>query len=142
MTDSARLALVALLLPASAFIVLAVVAPLRRHGRAAAGLSVLFAAGALVAAIGALRLSTEGGFSERLWAWIPAEAGPPVTIGVLAPGDSALMPVLVSLISFLVHGYSLGYLSHETRPSLRRYYAYPALFAFSMMGLVLAPNFA
>jgi NADH-quinone oxidoreductase subunit L len=142
MTDPAWLALVALLLPASAFIILAVVAPLRRHGRAAAGLSVLFAAGALVAAIGALRQSTEGGFSERLWAWIPAEAGPLVTIGVLADGDSALMLVLVALISFLVQVYSLGYLSDETRPSLGRYYAYQSLFAFSMMGLVLAPNFA
>jgi NADH-quinone oxidoreductase subunit L len=142
MTDPARLALLALLLPASSFIILAVVAPLRRHGRAAAGLSVLFAAGALVAAIGALRLSTDGGFSEWLWAWIPAEAGPLVTIGVLADGDSALMLVLVALVSFLVQVYSLGYLSDETRPSLGRYYTYQSLFAFSMMGLVLAPNFA
>src|SRR5438034_2086512 len=141
MTDPARLALLALLLPASSFIILAVVAPLRRHGRAAAGLSVLFAAGALVAAIGALRLSTDGGFSEWLWAWIPAEAGPLVTIGVLADGDSALMLVLVALVSFLVQVYSLGYLSGETMPSLGRYYAYQSLFAFSMMGLVLAPNF-
>ena len=108
MTDPAWLALLALLLPASAFIILAVVAPLRRHGRAAAGLSVLFAAGALVAALGALRLSADGGFSERLWAWIPAEAGPLVTIGVLADGDSALMLVLVALVSFLVQVYSLG----------------------------------
>src|SRR5438034_8894262 len=142
MTDPARLALLALLLPASSFIILAVVAPLRRHGRAAAGLSVLFAAGALVAAIGALRLSTDGGFSEWLWAWIPAEAGPLATIGVLADGDSALMLVLVALVSFLVQVYSLGYLSDEGMPSLRRYYHYQALFAFSMMGLVLAPNFA
>ncbi len=142
MTDPAWLALLALLLPASAFIILAVVAPLRRHGRAAAGLSVLFAAGALVAAIGMLRSSTDGGFSERLWAWIPAEAGPLVTIGVLADGDSALMLVLVALVSFLVQVYSLGYLSDESGPSLGRYYAYQSLFAFSMMGLVLAPNFA
>jgi NADH-quinone oxidoreductase subunit L len=142
MTDPARLALLALLLPASSFIILAVVTPLRRHGRAAAGLSVLFAAGSLVAAIGALRLSTDGGFTEWLWAWIPAEAGPLVTIGVLADGDSALMLVLVALVSFLVQVYSLGYLSDETGPSLGRYYTYQSLFAFSMMGLVLAPNFA
>src|SRR5580765_975042 len=141
MTDPAWLALLALLLPASAFIILAVVAPLRRHGRAAAGLSVLFSAGALVAAIGALRLSTEGGFSERLWAWIPAEAGPLATVGVLADGDSTLMLVLVALVSFLVQVYSLGYLSDEAMPPLGRYYTYQSLFAFSMMGLVLAPNF-
>ncbi len=143
MTDPALPALLALLLPACAFVILAVVAPLRRHGRAAAGLSVLFAAGALAAAIGALRLATRsGGFSEWLWAWIPAEAGPLATVGVLADGDSALMLVLVALISFLVQVYSLGYLSDETMPSLGRYYAYQSLFAFSMMGLVLAPNFA
>jgi len=143
MTDPALPALLALLLPACAFVILAVAAPLRRHGRAAAGLSVLFAAGALAAAIGALRLATRsGGFSEWLWAWIPAEAGPLATVGVLADGDSALMLVLVALISFLVQVYSLGYLSDETMPSLGRYYAYQSLFAFSMMGLVLAPNFA
>jgi len=143
MTDPALPALLALLLPAAAFVILAVVAPLRRHGRAAAGLSVLFAAGALAAAIGALRLSTRsGGLSEWLWTWIPAEAGPLATVGVLADGDSALMLVLVALISFLVQVYSLGYLSEEAMPSLGRYYAYQSLFAFSMMGLVLAPNFA
>src|SRR6266536_69401 len=142
MTDPALPALLALLLPAAAFVILAVVAPLRRHGRAAAGLSVLFAAGALAAAIGALRLTTRsGGLSEWLWTWIPAEAGPLATVGVLADGDSALMLVLVALISFLVQVYSLGYLSEEPPASLGRYYTYQSLFAFSMMGLVLAPNF-
>ena len=142
MTDPALPALLALLLPACAFVILAVVAPLRRRGRPAACLSVLFAAGALLAAIGALRLTMAGGgFSEWLWAWIPAEAGPLATVGVLADGDSALMLVLVALVSFLVQVYSLGYLSDESMPSLGRYYAYQSLFAFSMMGLVLAPNF-
>ena len=37
--------------------------------------------------------------------------------------------------------YSLGYLADEPPASLGRYYAYQSLFAFSMMGLVLAPNF-
>jgi NADH-quinone oxidoreductase subunit L len=59
----------------------------------------------------------------------------------MADGDSALMLVLVALVSFLVQVYSLGYLSDESMPSLGRYYAYQSLFAFSMMGLVLAPNF-
>ncbi|MDO8478248.1 MAG: NADH-quinone oxidoreductase subunit L [Candidatus Rokubacteria bacterium] len=141
MTDPAFPALVALLLPAFAFVVLGVVAPLRRLGRPAAYLSVVFSAAALVAAIGALRLAGGGGYSEWLWTWIPAEAGPLATVGVLADGDSALMLVLVALVSFLVQVYSLGYLSDEAMPSLGRYYAYQSLFAFSMMGLVLAPNF-
>ena len=142
MMDPALSALVALLLPAASFLILAIVAPLRRLGRPAAYLSVLFAAGALAAALQTLRLTGSAtGFSEWLWGWIPAEAGPLASVGVLADGDSALMLVLVALVSFLVQLYSLGYLSDETRPSLGRYYAYQSLFAFSMMGLVLAPNF-
>src|SRR5215831_16777100 len=142
MTDPALPALIALLLPAGAFVILAVVAPLRRSGRPAAYLSVLFAAGALAAALASLRVaSASGGFSSWVWAWIPTEAGPLTSVGVLADGDSALMLVLVALVSFLVQVYSLGYLSDEAAPSLGRYYTYQSLFAFSMMGLVLAPNF-
>jgi NADH-quinone oxidoreductase subunit L len=142
MTDPVLPALIALLLPGAAFILLSVVAPLRRSGRPAAYLSILFAAGALAAGLASLRLTTlGGGFSEWLWAWIPTEAGPLTSVGVLADGDSALMLTLVALVSFLVQVYSLGYLADEPRPSLGRYYAYQSLFAFSMMGLVLAPNF-
>ena len=61
MTDSVLLALLALLLPACAFVILGVVAPLRRLGRPAAYLSIVFSAAALVAAIGALRLAGSGG---------------------------------------------------------------------------------
>src|SRR5216683_1661953 len=141
MSDPALLALTALLLPALSFLLLAIVAPLRRHGHAAAYLSIALSAAALVAAVAAWRVSAAGGFSERLFSWIPAEAGPLAVVGVLADGDSTLMLILVALISFLVQVYSLGYLSDETLPSLGRYYTYQSLFAFSMMGLVLAPNF-
>src|SRR5262245_15784190 len=141
MTDPALPALVALLLPASAFLLLAVVAPLRRSGRPAAYLSVLFAAGALASALASFRVtSASGGYSAWLWPWIPTEAGPLTSVGVLADGDSALMLVLVALVSFLVQVYSLGYLSDEPAPSLGRYYTYQYLFAFSMMGLVFALN--
>ena len=141
MTDPALPALAALLLPAVAFVILALAGPFRRLGRPAAYLSILFSAASLVAAIGTFRLAGGGGYSVWLWSWIPAEAGPLATVGVLADADSTLMLILVALVSFLVQVYSLGYLSGETMPSLGRYYAYQSLFAFSMMGLVLAPNF-
>jgi len=141
MTDPALPALAALLLPAAAFLILALAGPLRRLGRPAAYLSIVFSAVALVAAIGAFRLAGAAGYSAWVWSWIPAEAGPLATVGVMADGDSALMLVLVALVSFLVQVYSLGYLSDESMPSLGRYYTYQSLFAFSMMGLVLAPNF-
>jgi NADH-quinone oxidoreductase subunit L len=44
-------------------------------------------------------------------------------------------------VALLVQIYSLSYLHAEPAPSLGRYYTYQSLFAFSMLGLVLAPTF-
>jgi NADH-quinone oxidoreductase subunit L len=137
MTDLAVHALIALLLPALSFLVLAVVAPLRRAGRAAAWVSILSIGASLLAA----GLAWNHGGSERvLWEWLPSHTGPLATVGVQLDADSSIMLVLVALVAFLVQLYSIGYLSDEPRPSLGRYYTYQSLFAFSMMGLVLAPN--
>jgi len=141
MTDYAQVALLALLLPACAFVLLAVAYPLRRSGRPAAWISILFSGAALWAAISSWRSSDAETFTRLLWEWIPTEAGPLATIGVLADADSTLMLILVAGVSFLVQVYSLSYLSDETPPSLGRYYTYQSLFAFSMMSLVLAPGF-
>jgi NADH-quinone oxidoreductase subunit L len=140
MTDPALLALTALLLPAAAFVVLAVVPPLRRAGRPAGWLSIACAAGALAAAVEAWRRTAPADFHLRAYEWIPVESGALATVGVLADADSTLMLILVAGVAFLVQLYSLGYLAEEPPGSLGRYYAYQALFAFSMMGLVLAPN--
>src|SRR5499426_2258660 len=141
MTDQGALALGALLLPALSFLVLAVLAPLRRAGRSAAAFSILLAAGALACALREWWISRHEVFARVTWPWIPMEAGPLTSVGVLADADSTLMLVLVAGVSFLVQLYSLGYLSDEPPASLGRYYTYQSLFAFSMMGLVLAPNF-
>ncbi len=141
MTGSGELALLALAAPAASFVLLALAYPLRRAGRAAGVVSILFAAGALAAALRAWSLSTREGFDRLAWTWLPAEGGPLVTVGVLADADSTVMLVLVTLVALLVQVYSLGYLSDEPPASLGRYYAYQSLFAFSMMGLVLSPNF-
>jgi NADH-quinone oxidoreductase subunit L len=138
---SGTLALAALLLPAIAFLVLAVAAPLRRAGAAAAWFSILCAGGSLAAAV--LAWLEQGGeaASRLVWPWLPARDYTIATVGVLADADSTIMLCLVALVAFLVQLYSIGYLSDEPRRSLGRYYAYQSLFAFSMMGLVLAPNF-
>jgi NADH-quinone oxidoreductase subunit L len=62
------------------------------------------------------------------------------TIGVHADADSTLMLILVALVAFLVQVYSVEYLHDEAPAALGRYYTYHSLFAFSMMGVVLAPN--
>lgn len=51
---------------------------------------------------------------------------------------NALMLVIVSLVSFLVHMYSKGYMAGDTR--MHVFYAYLGLFTFAMLGLVISPN--
>jgi NADH-quinone oxidoreductase subunit L len=125
-------------LPFASFLVLALVRPLRRSGRPAGLVSIAAIAAALALA---LRVFTRGGRAEALWPWIPADGGPMATVGVLVDELSAAMLVLITLVSLLVQVYSLAYLHDESAPALGRYYAYQSLFAFSMLGLVLAPSF-
>jgi NADH-quinone oxidoreductase subunit L len=134
------LALAAPLLHVLAFLILALVAPLRRRGRAGAIVSIICAAGALAAAINAWRAHSGGQISRYVWTWLPEQGQTLATVGVLADADSTLMLCLVALVSLLVQVYSLGYLHDEPKPALGRYYAYQSLFAASMMGLVIAPN--
>ncbi len=141
MPGDGTFALAALLLPALGFLVLAVAAPLRRLGRPAAYFSILCAAGSLVSALLAWQRHAGGAVSRLVWEWLPAQGQTLTTVGILADAESTAMLTLVALVACLVQVYSLGYLSEEPAPSLGRYYAYQSLFAFSMMGLVLAPNF-
>jgi NADH-quinone oxidoreductase subunit L len=138
--DSGTLSLVSLLLPAVSFLILAIVAPFRKSGRLAAYASILFAAGSLAAAVGAYVGQQGGPFTVREWDWLPSSGLSLATIGVQADTHSTLMLILVALVAFLVQVYSLEYLHDETPAALGRYYTYHSLFAFSMMGVVLAPN--
>jgi NADH-quinone oxidoreductase subunit L len=52
---------------------------------------------------------------------------------------SSVMLVVVTLISSLVHIYSIGYMSHD--PHKPRFMAYLSLFTFAMLTLVTADNF-
>ena len=141
MAVSGFLALWAWLAPGLAFLILSLVVPLRRSGKPAAWLSIVLSLGALVGAVAAWRATVPDMARRMLWEWIPVEDGVLTSVGVLADADATLMLILVALVSFLVQVYSLGYLADEPPASLGRYYTYQSLFAFSMMGLVLAPNF-
>ena len=66
-----------------------------------------------------------------------------IKLGFLLDPISAMMLIVITTISFLVHLYSLGYMQdhhHEYEKGLQRYYAYLSLFSLSMLGLVVAPN--
>ncbi|TVQ12465.1 MAG: NADH-quinone oxidoreductase subunit L [Balneolaceae bacterium] len=68
-----------------------------------------------------------------------AEAGSlTVPFGIMIDNLAAVMLVVVTLISMLVHFFSVGYMHGDVRYS--RYYAYLGLFSFSMLGIVLTDN--
>jgi NADH-quinone oxidoreductase subunit L len=141
MMSPVTLALTALLLPAAAFLVIAVLPPLRRSGRPAAWFSIACMAAAFVSALLAWRAAgSAGGPVHAVWPWLPGAHGPFATVGVLVDAQSSVMLLLVTLVALLVQLYSTSYLSDEPGPALGRYYAFQSLFAFSMMGVVLAPN--
>lgn len=61
-----------------------------------------------------------------------------IKLGILLDPISAMMLIVISTVSFMVHLYSLGYMHGER--GFQRYYAFLSLFTFSMLGLVLATN--
>ena len=66
-----------------------------------------------------------------------------VRMGVLVDPIAAMMLVVITTVSLMVHLYSMGYMCdhHGTaEKGFQRYYAFLALFTFSMLGLVVATN--
>ncbi len=61
-----------------------------------------------------------------------------IRLGFLLDPISAMMLVVITTISFMVHLYSNGYMHGER--GFQRYYAFLSLFSFSMLGLVVATN--
>ena len=60
-------------------------------------------------------------------------------LGIMIDNVTAIMLVVVTLISFLVHLFSTAYMSGDIRYS--RYFAYLGFFSFSMLGIVITNNF-
>ncbi|SFP57030.1 NADH dehydrogenase subunit L [Nitrosomonas cryotolerans] len=60
-------------------------------------------------------------------------------IGFLIDQLSATMMVVVSLVSLMVHIYTIGYMRDD--PGYQRFFSYISLFTFSMMMLVMSNNF-
>ena len=60
-------------------------------------------------------------------------------IGFLIDGLTAMMMVVVTFVSLMVHIYTIGYM--EGDPGYQRFFSYISLFTFSMLMLVMANNF-
>jgi NADH-quinone oxidoreductase subunit L len=95
-------------------------------------------------------LGSPGGITRQLWTpgvaqgWL--ETGGPgspsggfrLDFGILVDNLTIVMLFVVTLVSFLVHLYSWGYMHGEER--YNRFFAYLALFSFSMLGLCISSN--
>ncbi|WP_298186510.1 NADH-quinone oxidoreductase subunit L [Acidiferrobacter sp.] len=65
--------------------------------------------------------------------------GLPLTVGFLIDPLTALMMVVVTFVSLMVHIYTIGYMRGD--PGYQRFFSYIALFTFAMLMLVMANNF-
>ncbi|SFZ97497.1 NADH-ubiquinone oxidoreductase chain L [hydrothermal vent metagenome] len=63
-----------------------------------------------------------------------------IPFGFLVDQVSVTMMTVVTLVSTVVHVYSIGYMDHDK--SFNRFFAYLSAFVFSMMILVMSDNFA
>jgi len=61
-----------------------------------------------------------------------------IDIGLLLDPISVMMLVVITVVSLMVHIFSLGYMKGEER--YPTYFAFLSLFTFSMLGLVLSAN--
>jgi NADH-quinone oxidoreductase subunit L len=60
-------------------------------------------------------------------------------VGFLVDGLTAMMMVVVTFVSLMVHVYTIGYM--EGDPGYQRFFSYISLFTFSMLMLVMSNNF-
>lgn len=63
-----------------------------------------------------------------------------IPFGFLVDQVSVTMMTVVTLVSTVVHFYSIGYMDHDK--SFNRFFSYLSAFVFSMMVLVMSDNFA
>lgn len=70
--------------------------------------------------------------------WLSFANGLSIDLGIMQDPISMMMIVVVTLISTLVHIFSISYMKGEERFPI--YYAFLGLFTFSMLGLVLSSN--
>jgi len=70
--------------------------------------------------------------------WVVIEGGVTIHLGLIMDSLTAVMLVVVTVVSLMVQIYSQGYMYRD--PGYHRYYAFMSLFTASMLGLVLADN--
>ena len=114
----------------------------RRIGRAASHWITILAVG-LSCALSAIvfkEMFWGGAVTENIsvYTWAVTD-GLRMEVGFLVDRLTALMMVVVTFVSLMVHVYTVGYMHDD--PGYQRFFSYISLFTFSMLTLVMSNNF-
>ena len=77
-------------------------------------------------------------FNGDLYTWL-AVGSLKMSIGFLIDPLTALMMLVVTFVSLMVHVYTIGYMADD--PGYSRFFSYISLFTFAMLMLVMSNNF-
>src|SRR5262252_6792644 len=77
-------------------------------------------------------------FNGSVYTWL-VSGGTRFEVGFMIDRLTALMMVVVTFVSLMVHIYTIGYMADD--PGYKRFFSYISLFTFAMLMLVMANNF-
>jgi len=77
-------------------------------------------------------------YNESVYTWMISN-GIHFEVGFLIDKLTAVMLIVVTFVSLMVHIYTIGYMKDD--PGYQRFFSYIALFTFSMLMLVMSNNF-
>ncbi len=77
-------------------------------------------------------------FNENVYTWFQV-GDLSAHVGFMIDKLTAMMMVVVTFVSLLVHIYTIGYMAED--PGYQRFFSYISLFTFSMLMLVMSNNF-
>ncbi len=118
------------------------------HSVTILGVAIAFVLSALV--FKQIVIDEVGTLNQTVYTWLIAE-GIRFEVGFLIDQLTAMMMVVVTFVSLMVHIYTIGYMGHDEENwpegskagtnSYQRFFSYISLFTFSMLVLVMANNF-
>ena len=82
---------------------------------------------------------TRAKFDENVYTWLTM-GGVDFSVGFLVDSLTAMMMVVVTVVSLMVHIYTIGYMKDE-EVGYQRFFSYISLFTFSMLMLIMSNNF-
>ena len=108
--------------------------------RAAAHIMTIFAVGAAFIMSAIVLDATINGYQANynLYTWLQS-GDIQFNVGFLIDNLTAMMMVVVTFVSLMVHIYTIGYMHDD--PSYARFFSYISLFTFAMLMLVMSNNF-